>query len=84
MQDYNPWENILMSVAFAINSTVHVTAQMTPGQLVFGQDMILHTANVANWEHACLDKQNKIDYNDALEKKQGLLITTKLEIEFST
>ena len=61
-----------MSVAFAINSTVHATTQMTPGQLVFGRDMIIRTTHVANWEHTRLRKQNKIDCNDNLENKSRI------------
>ena len=71
-----------MSVVFAINSAVRATTHMTPRQLVFGRDMILHITHVANWEHTRLREQNKIDYDDDLEKNQGLLMTMKLEIYF--
>ena len=72
MQDSDPWENILMSVTFAINSAAHATTQMMPGQLVFGRDVILHTKHVANWEHMRLHKQNRIDYDDNLENKSRI------------
>ena len=69
MQDSDPWENILMAISFAINSTVHTTTQMIPGQLVFGRGMILHILHVDNWEYIRLRKQQKIDYNNTIEKK---------------
>ena len=69
MQDFDPWEFFVMSVAFGINSTAHSTTQIKPGQLIFGRDMPLHAMHFSNWEHIRLRKQNKIDYNDALENE---------------
>ena len=57
MIDDDPWEYLLIYIAFAINSTVHVTSLLTPGTMVFGRDMILHTIQVANWEYIRLCKQ---------------------------
>ena len=48
MQDSNTWKHILMSVTFAINSTDHTALNMIPRQLVFGRDMTLNDARVAN------------------------------------
>ena len=61
-----------MSISFAINSTIHATSQMTPGQMVFHRDMILHTTHVANWEYIRLRKQAKIDYNNDNENKKRI------------
>jgi len=72
MPDENPWENILQSISFAINSAVHSTTQMTPGQLVFSRDMILHTSHVANWEYIRLRKQSKINKNNERENKSRI------------
>ena len=72
VKDHDPWENILMAVSFAMNSTVHSTSQMTPGQLAFSRDMILHTTHVANWEHVRLRKQAKIDKNNERENKSRI------------
>lgn len=47
MKDSNPWENILMSILFATSCAVQMTSQMTPGQMVFGRDVILHATHVA-------------------------------------
>ena len=43
---------------------------MTPGQMVFHRDMILHATHVANWECVRLRKQAKIDYNNNNENKK--------------
>ena len=48
MQDDDPWENMLMSASFAINSTIHTASQVTPGQMVFHRGVILHATHVAN------------------------------------
>ena len=37
----DPWGHFLNAAAWAICSTVHTTLDATPGQLVFGRDMLL-------------------------------------------
>ena len=46
----DPWSDILASVAWSIRSTVHTTLEATPGQLVFGRDMIFQDTFKANWQ----------------------------------
>ena len=48
--DMNPWSELMGLVAWAICSTHHTTLQATPGQLVFGRDMLLNLKFVAHWE----------------------------------
>jgi transposase InsO family protein len=50
MDKSDPWSGILSAVALAVCSTYHATMQSTPGQLVFGRDMIWDTAHVADWQ----------------------------------
>ena len=52
----NPWEGILSSIMFAIQSTVRTTTQHTPSQLGFCGDTILNINQEANWQ---LIKQRK-------------------------
>ena len=61
MQDSEPQENILMAIAFAIDSTAHTTTKMTPGQLVFSNNIILHAEHAADWGCARLHKQGEIN-----------------------
>ena len=73
-----PWEGILSSTMFAIQSTVHTTTQYTLSQLVFGRDAILTINQEANWQ---LIKQ----HNQVLEMKKKIaadnLTFTALEIK---
>ena len=41
----NPFEPFLTATAYAIRSTYHTTLKATPGQLVFGRDMLLPVTN---------------------------------------
>ena len=46
----DPWTDIIASVMWAINSSFHSIKEATPGQLVFGRDMIFHDTFKANWQ----------------------------------
>jgi transposase InsO family protein len=67
--DLDPWGEILASVAWAIHSTYHTTLDATPGQLVFGRDMILGIQHIADWEHIRLRKQWIIDDSNSRENR---------------
>ena len=60
----NPWKGILSATAFAIQSTYHTMLKKTPGQLVFGRDMIFKISHVANWELIHHNKQKQIVRNN--------------------
>ena len=65
--DLDPWSELLASAAWAIRSTHHTTLQATPGQLVFGRDMLLNVKFIADWEAIRLRKQKDSDKNNARE-----------------
>ena len=65
--DTYPWSGLLSSVAWAIYSTHHTTLQVTPGQLVFGREMLLNLQYVADWEAIRLKKQKDLDTNNNKE-----------------
>jgi hypothetical protein len=44
-----PADHFLSSAAYAIRSTFHTTLKATPGQLVFGRDMVLPINFIADW-----------------------------------
>jgi len=67
LDDEDPWKGILSATAFAVHSTFHTTLQNTPGQLVFGRDMILNVKHEANWEYIRARKQNIILKNNKAE-----------------
>jgi hypothetical protein len=62
-----PWKGIFSATAFAICSTYHTTLQKSPGQLVFGRDMIFNVEPIAHWEHLHASKQKIIQQNNQAE-----------------
>jgi len=70
LEEDNPWKGILSATAFAVRSTYHTTLKHTPGQLVFGQDMILPIKHIANWEYIHQNKQRLIDKNSKAENAE--------------
>ena len=71
INESDPWSGILSAVAWAVRSTYHTTLQSTPGQLVFGRDMIWDIAHVANWQYIKQRKQTfLIDKNNTKENKK--------------
>ena len=56
----DPWGEILSSVAWAIRASYHSTLKATPGELVFGQDMIFNMNKVVDWQLAEKQKQDQI------------------------
>ena len=57
LDEEHPFEGILSATAFAVRSTYHTTLQATPGQLVFGRDMILNIGHIASWKAIAERKQ---------------------------
>ena len=72
LDEDDPWEGILAATAFAICATYHTTLQKSPGQLVFGRDMIFNVQHTANWEYICARKQCLIQKNNKNENKSRI------------
>ena len=72
MDTNNPFEPFATAVAYAIRSTYHTTLKATPGQLVFGRDMILPVQYKANWAAITQSKQNMINKSNIKENKSRL------------
>ena len=70
LDEEDPWKGILSATAFAVRSTFHTTLQTTPGQLVFGRDMIFNIFHTANWEYIKQRKQKIINLNNARENSK--------------
>jgi hypothetical protein len=68
----DPWMGILSATAFAIRSTYHTTLKATPGQLVFGRDMILNIKHIANWKAIKENKTKLIQKNNQRENSKRL------------
>ena len=66
------FEPFLTACAYAIRCTYHTTLKATPGQLVFGRDMILPIQFEANWALITKQKQDLIDRSNQRENKSRL------------
>ena len=67
LDEDDPWKGILSATAFAVRATYHTTLQKSPGQLVFGRDMIFNLEHTANWEYIRARKQRLIHKNNRNE-----------------
>ena len=82
LNEEDPWTGILAATTFAVRSMHYTTLKKTPGQLVFGQDMIFNIQHVANWEfiqqkkQCCIDKNNKAKHAKCIghQYKEGDLV----------
>jgi transposase InsO family protein len=72
LDEEDPWKGILSATAFAVRSTFHTTLQTTPGQLVFGRDMIFNIFHTANWEYIKQRKQKIINLNNMRENSKRI------------
>ena len=71
----DPWSDILASVAWAVRSTIHTTLNATPGQLVFGRDMIFHDTYKANWQLIHSRKEKEMKRSNTQENKSRIAHT---------
>ena len=67
LDEEDPWKGILSATAFAVRATFHTTLQQTPGQVVFGRDVIFNIQHTANWEYIKQRKQKIINLNNQQE-----------------
>jgi hypothetical protein len=70
MDEKAPWGQFLASAAYAIRSTFHTTLKATPGQLVFGRDMVLPIKFMADWGK--LNNSAKMKWAVIIEEKMPL------------
>jgi hypothetical protein len=60
----DPWGGILVAIAFALRSMYHTPLQSTPGQLVFGRDMVFNIQHLTDWTAIKAHKQQIICKNN--------------------
>jgi len=68
----DPWGPFLSAAAWAIRSTVHTTLDATPGQLVFGRDMLLPIQLKTDWARIRQRKQDVINANNKKENAKRI------------
>jgi hypothetical protein len=67
LDEKDPWGPFLSSAAYAIHITFHTTLEATPGQLVFGRDMVPSITFMANWGTMEQQRQKEMARNNRRE-----------------
>jgi hypothetical protein len=70
LNENNPFGYFLSSAAWAIRSTYHTTLEASPGQLVFGRDMILPILFNADWSQISDKKRKRQVENNERENRK--------------
>jgi hypothetical protein len=78
INENDPWTSFLSAAAWAIRSTYHTVLDATPGQLVFGRDMILPIQYKADWAGIITRKNQQISRDNARENSKRLEHTYKV------
>ena len=63
LDEDDPWSGILEAAAFVVQSMYHSVLRATPGQLVFGYDMVLNNPLIYDWEDISQGKKKLIEKN---------------------
>ena len=67
IHEYDPWLRILVDAVFIIHCTTNGLKGYSPGQLVFGRDMIILIKHTADWGSICQQKQAQFN-EDSIHK----------------
>ena len=71
-EEEETFEPFLTACAYALKCTQHTTFKATPGQLVFGRDMILPIQFQADWALITKQKQESINDSNFKENKKRI------------
>jgi hypothetical protein len=69
LDSYDPFGEYLAGIAWAIRSTYHTVMEATPGQLVFGRDMIYNLKSITDYERLRARKEKFIKLANEMENK---------------
>ena len=70
--------NVRRTPRTALRSTYHTTLRATPGQLVFGRDMVLNVQHQADWTAIKSRKQELIRKNNLIENAKRIPYTYRV------
>ena len=59
----DPWGEIMANIAWAVRSTYHTVIQASPGQTIFGRDMLFDLEHIPDWKSIRARRQAAIDRN---------------------
>ena len=63
---------VLQNVAYGLRATYHSSIAASPGQLVFGRDMVINSIYLANWKNLATRRQTQIHHNNVSENKSRI------------
>ena len=69
------WDDILQPCAWAVRSTYHTGMKATPGQLIYGRDMIHDISFKVNWELIKQTRQERIHESNLRENAKRIAHT---------
>jgi len=61
--------DILQNAAFGLRATYHTSLLASPGQIVFGRDMIINSSYIANWKQLFNRRKEQAIKNNIRENK---------------
>jgi hypothetical protein len=67
---HDPFAGLISAIAFAIRSTWSTSSHATPGQLVFGRDMLLNIRHLVDWHYMQTRRQRIASENNARENSR--------------
>jgi hypothetical protein len=70
LNDNDPWTTFLNSAAWALRSTYHTVLNATPGQVVFGRDMLLPIQYKVDWAQVVQKKHDQVHKDNKRENNQ--------------
>ena len=62
-----PWGETLAYIAWAVRDSYYHTIMATPGQAVFGRDMLFNIASFIDWQVVTAVKQSQVDIDNFIE-----------------
>ena len=69
--DYiDQWDETLSSIEWAVRASYHRTIMATPGQDVFGRDMLFNLVSVVDWQVVTAAKQRQVDIDIVRENSK--------------
>ena len=69
---YDPFIGVISAIGFAIRTTWSTTNRATPGQLIFGRDMLLNIRHLVNWHYMQARRQRIATENNARENSRRI------------
>jgi hypothetical protein len=63
---------VLQSVAYGLRSTYHSSLGASPGQIIFGRNMIINAVYLANWKDLQSRRKIQIRHNNIRENKSRI------------